>query len=67
MKGKRVFITVETFGGNIENVSVYEKEIDADTNVIKWRNEHGITSDEGAQNLDDNKGTAVKEFIVQVE
>ncbi len=67
MKGKRVFITIETFGGNIANVRVYEKEIDADTNVIKWRNEHGITSDEEAQNMDDNKGTAVKEFIVEVE
>ena len=28
MKGKTVYVTVETFGGNIENVSVFEKEND---------------------------------------
>lgn len=67
MKGKKVHVIVETLGGNIHDVCVYENGIDSDTAVIKWRNENGITSDEEAEGMDDNDGTAMKEYEVEIE
>lgn len=67
MKGTKVFVTVETFGGNIEDVSVFEKEYNADAKVEEWNKEHEIEHKGDAEALDDNDGTAIKQYEVKIQ